>query len=147
LAKAKSPRTRPGRLNGEEISRYLAECPHEFCDLVLALRDVVLRTAPAVHEEIKFNALCYFKPNCRYGAIGGNVCLIDYRKGHVELGFIHGSSLPDPKGLLQGSGKAKRHIEIRSLSCTRLASIRALIHAAVAYTPKGAEERGGSGGR
>ena len=32
---------------------------------------------------------------------------------HVNLGFYHGASLPDPEGLLEGAGKALRHVKVR----------------------------------
>lgn len=31
---------------------------------------------------------------------------------HVNVGFYHGASLPDPAGLLQGSGKHMRHVKL-----------------------------------
>ena len=34
-------------------------------------------------------------------------------KAHVNLGFFHGASLPDPKGLLEGSGKYMRHVKLK----------------------------------
>lgn len=35
-------------------------------------------------------------------------------KGHVTLGIAHGASLPDPAGLLEGSGKVHRHVKLRT---------------------------------
>jgi hypothetical protein len=32
---------------------------------------------------------------------------------HVNVGFFQGTELPDPHGLLQGSGKFMRHVKIR----------------------------------
>ena len=32
---------------------------------------------------------------------------------HVNVGFFHGASLPDPAGLLQGTGKHMRHVKVR----------------------------------
>lgn len=32
---------------------------------------------------------------------------------HVDVGFFRGSTLPDPAGLLQGSGKLGRHVKLR----------------------------------
>ena len=32
---------------------------------------------------------------------------------HVNLGFYHGASLPDPDGLLEGTGKRMRHFKLR----------------------------------
>jgi hypothetical protein len=32
---------------------------------------------------------------------------------HVNVGFFHGAALPDPAGLLQGTGKFMRHVKLR----------------------------------
>src|SRR5207302_1922848 len=32
---------------------------------------------------------------------------------HASVGFFHGSALPDPAGLLEGSGKRMRHVKLR----------------------------------
>jgi hypothetical protein len=45
---------------------------------------------------------------------------------HVTVGFFHGAVLPDPAGLLQGSGKFMRHVKIapgRSLDRTALEAL------------------------
>jgi hypothetical protein len=34
-------------------------------------------------------------------------------KAHASLGFFHGNALPDPAGLLEGSGKRMRHVKLR----------------------------------
>ena len=122
-------------LDGTEIARYLDTCPDELCDLILELRELVQHAAPKAHEAIKFNSLCYYKPNHPYGVIGDNICGIGVRDDCVQLGFIHGAFLPDPQGLLQGTAKAKRHIEIRTSSEIRRTALAKLIRAAVAYTP------------
>ncbi len=51
---------------------------------------------------------------------------------HVNLGFYQGASLPDPEGLLEGTGKALRHIKIRTMQDIDQPAITALIEAAVA---------------
>lgn len=33
-------------------------------------------------------------------------------KAHVTVGFFHGASLPDPAGLLVGSGRYMRHVKL-----------------------------------
>jgi hypothetical protein len=122
-------------LNGGEIAGFLDPHSGDLCDLILELRELVQEVAPEVHEAIKFNALCYYKPGHPYGVIGGNMCMIGARDDCVHLSFIHGAFLPDPGGLLEGSGKAKRHIEIRSAADIRRAAFAKLIRAAVAYSP------------
>lgn len=38
---------------------------------------------------------------------------VDAFQAHVNLGFFHGSALPDPAGLLEGAGKFMRHVKLR----------------------------------
>ena len=122
-------------LEGWEVADFLTDAPGELGDLVLELREVVRKTAPEVTEAIKFGSLCYFKPGRPYGAIGGNVCMIGIRDECVYLQFIHGVSLPDPQGLLEGTAKAKRQIPIRARADLRKPGLRELIRAAVAHDP------------
>jgi hypothetical protein len=49
---------------------------------------------------------------------------------HVNVGFFQGASLPDPTGLLQGTGKFMRHVKLRPGTPIDTASLRKLIEAA-----------------
>ena len=49
---------------------------------------------------------------------------------HVNLGFFHGATLPDPARLLQGTGKCMRHVKLRPGMATNAAAISVLIDAA-----------------
>lgn len=51
-------------------------------------------------------------------------------KAHVNVGFFHGAALPDPAGLLQGTGKFMRHVKLRPDVAVDDTSIEALITAA-----------------
>lgn len=42
-------------------------------------------------------------------------CYIGVHREHVNLGFYFGADLPDPKGLLEGTGKKLRHIKVREV--------------------------------
>jgi len=54
---------------------------------------------------------------------------------HVSVGFFHGASLPDPVGLLEGSGRYMRHVKLRPGVAYDEAALDALI--ASAYTDAG----------
>lgn len=49
---------------------------------------------------------------------------------HVSLGFFHGTALPDPEALLDGTGKALRHVKIRAPEEARRPAILQLLGAA-----------------
>ena len=49
---------------------------------------------------------------------------------HVNVGFFHGAALPDPVGLLQGSGKFMRHVKLRPGAAINAAALRTLVVAA-----------------
>lgn len=49
---------------------------------------------------------------------------------HVNVGFFHGASLPDPARLLQGTGKFMRHVKLKPGTPTNAAALNALIEAA-----------------
>ncbi|MEM8861103.1 MAG: DUF1801 domain-containing protein [Chloroflexota bacterium] len=46
---------------------------------------------------------------------------------YVNLGLWHGVNVPDPSGLLEGTGKNMRHIKIRSLDDANNPAVRDII--------------------
>jgi hypothetical protein len=50
----------------------------------------------------------------------------------VNLGFFRGSLLPDPAGLLEGTGAKMRHVKIRSVAEAEQAAVRRLIEVSLA---------------
>ncbi|MBP2331070.1 hypothetical protein JOF56_011455 [Kibdelosporangium banguiense] len=51
--------------------------------------------------------------------------------GYVRLGIAGGASLPDPEGLMQGTGKVHRHIKIRTAEELADPALLTLLHAAL----------------
>ena len=50
---------------------------------------------------------------------------------HINLGFNHGTSLSDPEGLLEGTGKASRHVKVYTIAETKQSGLRELLREAV----------------
>ena len=85
-------------------------------DLALAVRTFVLQDMTPCYEYIydAYNAVALgYGPTDRYQ---DGVCHIAVYAKHVNLGFNQGATLDDPKGVLQGTGKAVRHITIKTAS-------------------------------
>jgi hypothetical protein len=59
---------------------------------------------------------------------------------HVNLGFYHGTSLPDPAGLLEGTGKELRHLKLRRVSEAMSPSVVALLREAISDRRRHAHE-------
>jgi len=49
---------------------------------------------------------------------------------HANVGFFHGTALPDPARLLQGNGKFMRHVKLIPGKATNADALNRLIHAA-----------------
>ncbi len=49
---------------------------------------------------------------------------------HVNVGFFRGAELPDPDGLLEGSGRFMRHVKLRPGQAVNEAALRRLVQAA-----------------
>jgi hypothetical protein len=125
-----SPSPRATTLDATEVAAFLDTVPEEYRLHVLALRRLIRRCAPGAAEAIRFHSLCYFQPSQPFGAIGGNICMIEASRRGVRLSFIQGALLPDPGAILQGAAKAKRFVPIRSAADVRRSELRDLIRAA-----------------
>jgi hypothetical protein len=106
----------------------------ETRELVLALRNVVRRSAPEVEESILWGALSYHRPKIG-GRVKGAVCQIGFKGGRVRLEFIHGIRLVDSQALLQGDRVSKRFIPIKDVADVQRPEIAALICQAATLDP------------
>ena len=49
---------------------------------------------------------------------------------HVNVGFFHGASLPDPAGLLEGAGRYMRHVKLEPGVAVDASALETLVTAA-----------------
>ena len=91
----------------------LEELLEEHCAdigaLTRHLRDVILTARPELTERVYrgWHGLGFHHPTLGYVAavFPGTDC--------VSVGFEHGADLPDPHGLLEGTGKRLRYLRFR----------------------------------
>lgn len=57
---------------------------------------------------------------------------MDVYTAHINVGFFRGVDLPDPSGLLEGTGRIMRHVKLRPGAAIDAAALSALITAAYA---------------
>jgi hypothetical protein len=77
-------------------------------EVATRLRAFVKKSVPRVKEGINPWRIPIFESN-------GPICYYMAGKNHITLGFIRGTSLPDPEGLLEGTGKNLRHVKIKTI--------------------------------
>src|SRR5512145_1573208 len=77
--------------------------------IIRALRKFVKRVEPELSEAVKWGNGCWVNSK-------GPVAYVYSATGYVQFGFIRGSSLKDPKGLLEGKGQYVRHIKVPDAS-------------------------------
>jgi hypothetical protein len=57
----------------------------------------------------------------------GTVCGFMTGKEHVTFIFLRGAVLPDPEGLLEGTGKSVRHVKVRTAADVKKPALKKLI--------------------
>lgn len=85
---------------------YLADQSPVHRSIIRTLRRFVRRVAPQLEESVKWGNGCWL--NC-----DAPVSYVYSDADHVQFGFFAGSSLKDPRGLLQGVGRYVRHVKLR----------------------------------
>ena len=93
-------------------------------------RALVLAALPAAEEQVDAPAklLSY-----SYGPkMKDVVCVLMPVKAGVNLGLPYGVTLPDPAGLLQGTGKRHRHVRLSTPADLDHPALLALLHASAA---------------
>jgi hypothetical protein len=127
-----------------QLLGFLEAYDRHISDLALALREIILEEVPDASESIYqvYTVAIWFGFS---GKMKDMFCYITTNAGHVNLGFPRGASLPDPNRVLEGAGKAMRHIKFASLRDMERPFVRRYIQAAVAQAaPAGTRGSGRS---
>ena len=107
---------------------YLADQPPKHQRIIRALRTFVQGVAPKLEESVKWGNGCWLQ-----GKVP--ISYVYAAPDYVQFGFIRGSSLKDPRGLLQGEGQYVRHVKVHETEDIDEAAFAALLRQAVRYGP------------
>ena len=97
---------------GSAVTDLLASYPAAVTEVALAARKRILAALPKAEERVHTSprVIGYgFGPGYR-----GLVFTIIPSRAGVKLGFVRGTELPDPRGLLQGRGRVHRHVPLKT---------------------------------
>jgi len=117
------------------VDIFLRSYSPEVRAIALRTREVIRAILPSVTEKVY--------PGWKviqYGA-GQNredvFAVISPQRERINLGLANGADLPDPAGLLEGTGKGIRHIKITSAEAADAPAVRELVEGALRATKNG----------
>ena len=117
-------------MNETSLEEFLASNIPEVRQLVLKTRALVLTVIPQAIEQVDPpSKIIAYGFGLKYGDL---ICAIAPYKTYVNLIFSQGAQLPDPQGLLTGTGKRARHVKIKSATDIETPGLRSLLEAALA---------------
>ena len=93
-----------------EVRTFLSIYSPQVQAIAWKVRQLVLELVPEAIEQLDLPARMI-----AYGferSYNDTICVIMPLKAGVNLGFPRGASLPDPAGLLAGTGKRARHVRL-----------------------------------
>ncbi|MCD4817608.1 MAG: DUF1801 domain-containing protein [Candidatus Cloacimonetes bacterium] len=95
----------------EKVQEFLDEImmiDDEKFKILQILREIVFANYPKTEERIMYGGIMFsFEED-----FGG----LFIRKNHISFEFINGFTMNDPKKLLEGTGKYRRHLKIKNLA-------------------------------
>jgi hypothetical protein len=111
-----------------EFTDFISSYDPDVQELARQTRALIFDVAPGVSEHV-YPAMNVVRYGLDGNKLAGLVFYLSPLKDRVNLGFNHGTSLPDPKGLLEGTGKNLRHVKLRETRDVREPALRALLKA------------------
>ena len=120
------------RVTDTEVDQVLASASPEVRELASRTREIVRAELPMdVIETVDGTDIGYGWTS----GYRGLICVISVHARWVNLGLADGAALPDPTGLLRGSGQRHRFVRIESVRDLQRPGLRDLLRAAVAAHP------------
>ena len=95
----------------KEVQKFLNEIKMidaEKSDMLIEIRQVIFDSFPKTNEKIMYGGIVFFMNDEMYGGLFVN-------KEHITLEFSKGFLMEDPNSHLEGKGKYRRHLKIRTL--------------------------------
>ena len=104
-------------------------------EIAVKAREVILSVMPGVNEKVYpgWKVIQYAAGTGREDVFA----VISPQKERVNLGLANGAGLPDPEGLLEGTGVGIRHVKLTSPEAASAPAVRTLVQGALTATKNG----------
>ena len=115
---------------GESIDQWLSRAPEALQPLLTKLRGIITAHPAGFAEQVKW-AYPYYTLNCK------EAFSIMWHSKHVGLELWNGVFLPNPSGLIVGTGKKARHIKIHGAESDEWAAVNQAIEDTITHLTDG----------
>lgn len=96
-------------LQVQNLLDVLNEVEAQKYDIVQACREAVFGANLGVAERIMYGGIMFSLNGDDFGGLFAS-------KKHISFEFTHGVELDDPKEILEGTGKLRRHIKLKEIA-------------------------------
>lgn len=114
------------------FDEMIAGSPESIRELARAARTLIYDVLPSTVEVVW--------PHQRTAGYGTGpkkmteqFCWLAPQSKHLVFGFYYGTELPDPTGLLEGTGRLMRHVKVRTADVLADPALRALVVVATTH--------------
>ncbi|MGO3183465.1 MAG: DUF1801 domain-containing protein [Aequorivita sp.] len=118
--------------NNEDFEEAIQSFSSDIKEIAREARKLIYKVLPEVVEVVWIK-----QKNIGFGTgpkkKTEHFCWLMPATKHVSLGFNFGAELPDPKNLLEGTGKSYRHYKIRSVENLYNPALIELLKYAITY--------------
>jgi hypothetical protein len=115
------------------LASFISKFEPATADLIRNCRTEMRSILPTANELVYDNYNFFVIGYCSSERASDCIVSIAAAANGVGLSFYYGAALPDPAGILEGSGKQNRFIRLPSASKLREPEVLKLIHAAAAH--------------
>jgi hypothetical protein len=117
------------------VDIFLRSYSPEVRAIALKTREIIRTVLPTVTEKVYpgWKVIQYGAGDKREDVFA----VISPQRERINLGLANGAALPDPEGLLEGTGTGIRHIKITSAEAAEAPAVRDLVAGALKATKNG----------
>jgi hypothetical protein len=106
-----------------KVDAKLEDFTPEHAELAARLREMIHEQISEAAEDVKWGQPTFIVD-------GTKLFYLADAKDHIKFGLFFGADLPDPQGIVEGTGKKMRHVKIGGVDDLDEAAINELIRAA-----------------
>src|ERR1700716_2056008 len=117
------------------VDPFLKGSSPQVREIAVKAREAILSVMPDATEKVY--------PGWKVIQYGGGAdmksvfAVISPQRERVNLGLANGVDIPDPEGLLEGDGKAVRHVKLTSPEAASAPAVRELVRGALQAVKNG----------